>query len=116
VIVVSASTFDFYHNERQLLGVDTRKRNATESAAVLEALTPVFEDGAFGDIATKSTANSGLLCPINVRSWHYADYLAQPILGVRSGTECQISSTRAQGRDEITVHGFRSRCRDWTGS
>jgi hypothetical protein len=27
-------------NERQLLGVDTRKRNATKSAAVLEALTP----------------------------------------------------------------------------
>jgi NADPH2:quinone reductase len=38
---------DFYHNESQLLGVDTRHRNATESAGVLEALTPFFEDGAF---------------------------------------------------------------------
>lgn len=44
---VSFDLLDFYHNERQLLGVDTRKRNATESAALLEALTPVFEDGAF---------------------------------------------------------------------
>jgi NADPH2:quinone reductase len=44
---VSFDLLDFYHNERQLLGVDTRKRNATESAAVLEALTPFFEDGAF---------------------------------------------------------------------
>ena len=44
---VSFDLLDFYHNERKLLGVDTRKRNATESAAVLEALTPVFEDGAF---------------------------------------------------------------------
>ena len=44
---VSFDLRDFYHNERQLLGVDTRKRNATESAAVLEALTPFFEDGAF---------------------------------------------------------------------
>jgi NADPH:quinone reductase-like Zn-dependent oxidoreductase len=44
---VSFDLLDFYHNERQLLGVDTRKRNATESAAILEALTPVFEHGAF---------------------------------------------------------------------
>jgi NADPH2:quinone reductase len=32
---VSFDLLDFYHNESQLLGVDTRKRNATESAAVL---------------------------------------------------------------------------------
>ena len=44
---VSFDLLDFYHNECQLLGVDTRKRNATESAAVLEALAPFFEDGAF---------------------------------------------------------------------
>ena len=30
-----------------LFGVDTRKRDATASAAVLEALTPFFEDGVF---------------------------------------------------------------------
>jgi NADPH:quinone reductase-like Zn-dependent oxidoreductase len=38
---------DFYHNESQLLGVDTRKRDAVASAAVLDALTPGFESGAF---------------------------------------------------------------------
>jgi NADPH:quinone reductase len=43
----SIDIVDFYHNESQLLGVDTRHRNATESASVLEALTPFFEDGAF---------------------------------------------------------------------
>jgi hypothetical protein len=34
-------------NESRLFGVDTRKRDATASAAVLEALTPFFEDGVF---------------------------------------------------------------------
>ena len=44
---VSFDLLDFYHNESQLFGVDTRKRDATASAAVLEALTPFFERGAF---------------------------------------------------------------------
>ncbi len=44
---VSFDLLDFYHNESQLFGVDTRKRDATASAAVLEALTPFFEQGAF---------------------------------------------------------------------
>jgi NADPH:quinone reductase len=44
---VSFDLPDFYHNESQLLGVDTRQRNATESAGVLEVLTSFFEDGAF---------------------------------------------------------------------
>jgi NADPH:quinone reductase len=44
---VSFDLLDFYHNESQLLGVDTRQRNAIESARVLEALTPFFENGAF---------------------------------------------------------------------
>ena len=44
---VSFDLLDFYHNESRLLGMDTRKRDATASAAVLEALTPFFEGGAF---------------------------------------------------------------------
>jgi NADPH2:quinone reductase len=44
---VSFNLLDFYHNESRLFGVDTRKRDATTSAAILEALTPFFEAGAF---------------------------------------------------------------------
>jgi NADPH:quinone reductase len=44
---VSFDLMDFYHNESQLFGVDTRKRDAIASAAVLEALTPFFDDPAF---------------------------------------------------------------------
>jgi NADPH:quinone reductase-like Zn-dependent oxidoreductase len=44
---VSFDLLDFYHNESRLFGVDTRHRDAIASAALLEALTPVFEQGAF---------------------------------------------------------------------
>jgi NADPH:quinone reductase-like Zn-dependent oxidoreductase len=44
---VSFDLLDFYHNENQLFGVDTRQRDAVASATLLEALTPVFEEGAF---------------------------------------------------------------------
>jgi NADPH:quinone reductase-like Zn-dependent oxidoreductase len=44
---VSFDLLDFYHNESQLFGVDTRKRDAMASGALLEALTRVFEEGAF---------------------------------------------------------------------
>ena len=44
---VSLDLLDFYHNESRLFGVDTRHRDAVASAALLEALTPVFEQGAF---------------------------------------------------------------------
>ena len=44
---VSFDLVDFYHNENQLFGVDTRKRDAVASGALLEALIPVFERGAF---------------------------------------------------------------------
>jgi NADPH:quinone reductase len=44
---VSFDLLDFYHNESRLLGVDTRQRDAVASAALLDALTPVFEQGAF---------------------------------------------------------------------
>jgi NADPH:quinone reductase-like Zn-dependent oxidoreductase len=44
---VSFDLVDFYHNESRLIGVDTRARNSTQSAVLLEALMPFFERGAF---------------------------------------------------------------------
>ena len=44
---VSFDLVDFYHNESQLFGVDTRKRDAAASAALLEALTPLFDAPSF---------------------------------------------------------------------
>jgi NADPH:quinone reductase len=39
---VSFDLADFYHNENRLFGVDTLKLDLTESAAVLDVLTPMF--------------------------------------------------------------------------
>ncbi len=39
---VSFDIADFYHNESRLFGVDTLKRDLTESAAILDVLTPMF--------------------------------------------------------------------------
>ena len=44
---VSFDLLDFYHNESQLFGVDTRARDAIASAGLLEALVPFFEQGTF---------------------------------------------------------------------
>jgi NADPH:quinone reductase len=44
---VSFDLVDFYHNESRLFGADTRQRDATASAALLEALTPFFDHGTF---------------------------------------------------------------------
>ncbi len=44
---VSFDLLDFYHNESRLFGVDTRQRDAVASAVLLEALTPIFEQGVF---------------------------------------------------------------------
>jgi NADPH:quinone reductase len=44
---VSFDLVDFYHNESRLFGADTRPRDATASAALLEALTPLFDQGTF---------------------------------------------------------------------
>jgi NADPH:quinone reductase len=44
---VSFDLIDFYHNESQLFGVDTRARDAIASAVLLEALVPFFEQGTF---------------------------------------------------------------------
>jgi NADPH2:quinone reductase len=43
----SFDLMEFYHNESQLFGVDTLKRDMIASAAILEALTPGFEESAF---------------------------------------------------------------------
>jgi NADPH:quinone reductase len=44
---VSFDLADFYHNESRLFGVDTLKRDLTESAEVLDTLTPGFTAGDF---------------------------------------------------------------------
>jgi NADPH:quinone reductase-like Zn-dependent oxidoreductase len=44
---VTFDLLDFYHNESQLFGVDTRHRDAVASAVLLEALIPFFEHRAF---------------------------------------------------------------------
>ena len=40
---VSFDLIDFYHHESQLFGVDTRARDAIASAALLEVVTPLFD-------------------------------------------------------------------------
>jgi NADPH:quinone reductase len=44
---VAFDLLDFYHKEAQLFGVDTLKRGLVQSAALLEAIRPGFEDGSF---------------------------------------------------------------------
>jgi NADPH:quinone reductase-like Zn-dependent oxidoreductase len=44
---VDCDLIDFYHNETQLLGGDTRKLDATESGKILAALVPGFESGLY---------------------------------------------------------------------
>ena len=45
---VSFDLIDFYHNESQLFGGDTRARDAVASSTLLDALTPFFEQSTFG--------------------------------------------------------------------
>ena len=42
---VSFDLVDFYHNETQLFGVDTRARDAIASAVLLEALVTILRPG-----------------------------------------------------------------------
>jgi NADPH:quinone reductase len=44
---VSFDLVDFYHNESRLFGIDTRARDAIASGVLLEALTPLFDQGTF---------------------------------------------------------------------
>jgi NADPH2:quinone reductase len=44
---VDFDLIDFYHNETQLLGADTRKLDAAASGQILAALVPGFESGLY---------------------------------------------------------------------
>jgi NADPH:quinone reductase-like Zn-dependent oxidoreductase len=44
---VEFDLIDFYHNESQILGADTRKLDAVASAKILANLAPGFEDGRY---------------------------------------------------------------------
>jgi hypothetical protein len=44
---VSLDLVDFYHNESQLIGVDTLKRDLTASGSILEKLRTGFEAGIY---------------------------------------------------------------------
>jgi NADPH:quinone reductase len=56
---VSFDLADFYHNESQLYGVDTLKRDLTASAEVLEALTPGFVAGEYRAAPITETCGLG---------------------------------------------------------
>jgi NADPH:quinone reductase-like Zn-dependent oxidoreductase len=56
---VSFDIADFYHNESQLYGVDTLKRDLTASAAVLETLTPGFVAGDYHAAPITETCGLG---------------------------------------------------------
>jgi NADPH:quinone reductase-like Zn-dependent oxidoreductase len=44
---VSLDLVDFYHNESQLFGVDSLKRDLTAASRILQKLLPGFEDGSY---------------------------------------------------------------------
>jgi NADPH2:quinone reductase len=46
---------DFYHNEAQLFGTDTLKRDLTAAAKILESLKPGFDSGAYHPSAISET-------------------------------------------------------------
>jgi NADPH:quinone reductase len=52
---VSFDLVDFYHNESQLFGVDTLKRDLTAAARILENLKPGFDLGAYHPQAISET-------------------------------------------------------------
>ena len=56
---VSFDLVDFYHNESQLFGVDTLKRDLTASAEVLDALTPGFVAGDYHAAPIAETCGLG---------------------------------------------------------
>jgi NADPH:quinone reductase len=56
---VSFDLPDFYHNESQLFGVDTLKRDLTASAEVLDALTPGFVAGDYRAAPIAETCGLG---------------------------------------------------------
>jgi NADPH:quinone reductase len=56
---VSFDLADFYHNESQLFGVDTLKRDLTASAQVLDALAPGFVAGDYRAAPIAATCGLG---------------------------------------------------------
>jgi len=52
---VSFDLVNFDHNESQLFGVDTLKRNLTAAARILESLKPGFDSGAYHPPAISET-------------------------------------------------------------
>jgi NADPH2:quinone reductase len=56
---VSFDIADFYHNESQLYGVDTLKRDLTASAEVLAAPTPGFIAGEYRAAPITETCGPG---------------------------------------------------------
>jgi NADPH:quinone reductase len=52
---VSLDLVAFYHNESQLFGVDSLKRDLTAAARILEKLKPGFEDGSYRPPAIAKT-------------------------------------------------------------
>jgi NADPH:quinone reductase-like Zn-dependent oxidoreductase len=44
---VTLDLVDFYHNESQLLGVDSLKRDLTASGRLLQQMMPGFDSGIF---------------------------------------------------------------------
>lgn len=73
---VALDLLDFYHNESQLLGVDTLKRDMTASADLLDGIAPGFEDGSY-------------LAPIIARSVGLED-AADAYRSVASGTRGRV--------------------------
>jgi NADPH2:quinone reductase len=52
---VSLDLVDFYHNESQLFGVDTLKRDLTSAARILDKLRQGFEEGSYHPPAIAKT-------------------------------------------------------------
>jgi NADPH:quinone reductase-like Zn-dependent oxidoreductase len=52
---VDFDAIDFYHNEAQIMGADTRALDAAASASLLSALVPGFESGQYSAPAIERT-------------------------------------------------------------
>jgi NADPH2:quinone reductase len=79
----SFDLLDFYHNESQLLGVDTLKRDLVASAALLDGIAPGFEDHSF-------------LPPVIAHSFGLED-AAGAYRSVTAGARGRVVITPAQG-------------------
>jgi NADPH2:quinone reductase len=53
---VEINLIHLYHNETQILGVDSRKLDVVESGARLALLTPYFESGKFHPLPITPTS------------------------------------------------------------